>query len=453
MESLITNEKQNLHLLIENPELLDRYDQNYFISPEGKVIFEVLRILENEELDFSIDNIVSEGNKKNSGVTRELLGIILKTDYNNNAPTYYLKRLRKDYAKFQIEKRITKNLLVEVTKKDNFDLNSVKENIDYIQEYVHMIEGRESLLLTLKDMGDRYSEVLDKRDKGILDYSTGDAHLDSILTMKFQPKYVSTLFAATGIGKSAFALNLINQQINLGIPCMYISLEMDTVATMDRLIALRRCIPTSEFYSKHGEGIPGYVMKLFEEERIRLNRIEKFFFVEEPGLSLNDVRNLIKDAKKKMKRDYLAVTIDLLTMIKEFKSTGYGTTASAYEAAMDRQHELARELNVHFINVVQAHRQLENVRLRDPEEIDRLKPHIQNIKNSSAIGDRSRQVIALFRRKFYLEKYFRDSPENEIEDDIIEVYIDKQTQGQANMGVKYKYIPEYFACVPFIEEN
>ena len=55
--------------------------------------------------------------------------------------------------------------------------------------------------------------------------------------------------------------------VNTGVPGIYISLEMSGVDTMDRLISLRRDIPTKALYDV--EALPD-IKKQVEEERQKL---------------------------------------------------------------------------------------------------------------------------------------------------------------------------------------
>ena len=451
MEFLITNELQVLCLIFKDAKHLDQFDDNYFVSTEGRDLLCSLKELNSKGVDSSINNIFSDANKRNPAITVEFLKKVANTECNEKAFHYYFNRLKKDFAKYNIENKILKETLIEVSRKGELNVEKVRNLITSMQTNLDMIESRESLLLSTSKMTTIYDNVLRDRDKGLLNYSTGDFHLDKILTTGFMPGYITTIFAATGIGKSAFALNLINSEINLGIPCIYFSLEMDLIATMDRLIALRRRIPFRDLQSSR-MGVPEYVMKDFAEEKIRMDGINDFFFIEESNLSLPNIRALTKEAQKRMNTNYMVVFIDLLTMVKEFSSK-YKSKADASEDAMNWLHTMVKDLMIHAVVVVQANREADKVKIRVPEEIHRLSPQIDNIKNSNAFSERSRNVVSIFREKFYMEKFFPDNERLEVMEDIMEVKVGKQTQGVANQTLKYLYVPQYFLCTPILEDE
>jgi hypothetical protein len=109
---------------------------------------------------------------------------------------------------------------------------------------------------------------------------------------------------------------------------------------------------------------------------------------------------------------------------------------------MDRVHEMARRLGVHIVAVVQANRF--GFKPKDIEDILRLKPTTESIKNAAAYGERSRVILGLFRKKYYAEKYFPEDSETKVMDDILEVQMLKQNQGKLST-LKYLYVGERFS--------
>lgn len=250
------------------------------------------------------------------------------------------------------------------------------------------------------------------------------------------------------MGKSAFAFQLIRKQINKNIPSMYISLENDTIMTTDRLISGDLRISSSLLYPKTEEGIPDYIFKMVDEELERMKNCKYFFFVEEPNLSLDEIDILVKEAKRKMGVDYLILTIDLLSMVKDFSGD---LDANSIQSNMDRLHEMTRKLNIHIISVLQANRGAEAHIPRTIQDIDKLRPSMTHIKNSAAWGERSRLVLGLFRPKHYANIFFPNDPETEAMEDIMYVQIMKQNSGKL-ANLRYLYDPETYNFYKY-EEN
>jgi replicative DNA helicase len=107
-----------------------------------------------------------------------------------------------------------------------------------------------------------------------------------------------------------FALNLISKQINKRIPCLYISMEMDEMSTMDRLLAMRQRTSTTMFHTQSDGSFNEVAFDILDNEMSKyVGKDNKFFLVDNPSISTKDVEVLIKEAKKKMGVDYLICTV------------------------------------------------------------------------------------------------------------------------------------------------
>lgn len=439
MQGIVKNEQQLIRLLIDNSKLLDKVDPVYFVTDIGRNLYYTLEELNEKNIEPSKIHIISFGNSRDSSIIPERVDSLLKIKYSSNSFEHYYKRLKTDYAKYIIRKKHLSSMIEYISEKGEFDTEKIRNLTNEIEKNLDIIEDKKEIMINPNEMVDRYINVLNLRNRGEHFFSTGDPYLDSKLTVGLAPKWITTIFGATGIGKSTFTLNLINKQINRHIPCLYVSLEMDLISTMDRLIALRNKIPIIKLYPNvfKNESIPSYILRKIEYERNNLGKAKYFYFIEEPGLSIKDLIYYIKKAKKEMNVDYLICVIDLLTMIREFNE-GKGSKAEIYENCMNWLHAIAKELNVHFIGVVQANRETDNYVLKNFDDIKKLKPTLNNIKNSQAIAARSRIVISTFRGKYYAERYLPDLPETKIMSDIMEVDILKQNMG-GTPHMKYLY--------------
>jgi replicative DNA helicase len=206
---------------------------------------------------------------------------------------------------------------------------------------------------------------------------------------------------------------------------MYITLENNSIMTMDRLLSMRLGINSKEFYNHDGFGIEQTIIDKVEKEREVLNDNTKFFMVETLNLSIDDVENLIIEAKQRFKEDYLVVTIDLLTMLNDFSNK---VDAQEYEAKINKLFTIINRQNIHLVAVVQANTEgLRGVKINKMDDLDKLVLNNGNcIKNSRAFYERARVVISLFRKKHYANYYFPDLEEAKLMDDTMEVHIIKQ---------------------------
>ena len=105
------------------------------------------------------------------------------------------------------------------------------------------------------------------------------------------------------------------------------------------------------------------------------------------------------------------------------------------------------ELISHFVGVFQAKQMLFRL-LKD--DIEKLRPKIENIKILVRLRTEC-IIISLFRKKFYLSRYFPQSPNLDSMQDLMEVKIDKQNMGR--LGVcQYFFEPESSYLCKWIEE-
>lgn len=449
MTSLKKIEHQNLNCVWDDPKLIYRFDKTYFVSSVANEILYTLKKLYENNIELTIHNVVTYGNMRHPDITKENLEVLRTQGYNLDEFEFYFKNLKINYSKVQIEDKILKDTILQVSSKGELNVEKLQELSDSIQEHLDIIKGKESVLQSIEKIGLRYRGTLIDRKLGKYNFSTGDSLLDEHLTQGFAPGQITTIYGASGVGKSAFALNLFSKQINKQIPTMIISLEMDEITTMDRLISLRKKLPAKMLQFKSDESLNNseHIFKVFEEGLDELKRYDKFFLVDDPTLRVNDLESLCKIAMNEMGVSYMVCIIDLLTMLSDF-----GEQTIEMERSMNILSGIAKTLGIHFVFLVQANRGVDNVNVQTIEQLDRLRPKsLHGIKNTAAIGERSRTVLSVFRKKHYARELFSEDPQLEFMDDVMEVTIIKQSSGLAGKVLKYLYEPEIFRIFPYKE--
>jgi len=444
--SFSTNEKQVLKCIINDKTLIDTLTADVFISTIGKDLYSTLANLDTKGVGFTETHIISEGNKINNSIDNNMLQMLFNIDYNaDKFYSYYLPRLRKDNAQYTIQQQLLQDTLIATSSKGELDVEKITNLRDLITDNLEALTGKDEILLSPTTVMERYNDILDKREQGLYTFPTGNSFLDKHLTAGFFPGQMTTIFAATGMGKSAFALDLVNRQINKSIPALYISLEMDLISTFDRLLANRNKVSVQTFYPNAEGLMSAQVKSIMEKEQRAFAKLKKFYFVEEPGLSIDDVEALVKQFKKITRSDYMVLTIDLMTMLTNFS----GEDAAAYEHSMNKLHELAKRQGIHIVNIVQANRNADSGDPTSLDDLDKFRPNLNTIKNSNAIAERSRIVMSLFRRKHYALKFFPDDEEVLLMDDVATLQILKQNQGELSK-MDFLFIPEKYVFLKYI---
>lgn len=449
MLSIAQIEHQNLNCIWDSPELIYKFDKNYFISSFANDFLFTLKKLYENKIETSIHNLVTYGSARNAEMTKENLEFLRTQEYSLDEFDFYFSSLKKNYAKIQIEEKLLKDTVLNVSSKGELNVDKIQELTNLMQENLDIIAGKESLLQPIEKIGTRYRGVLVDRKLGRYNFSTGDAVLDKELTMGFAPGQITTIYGASGVGKSSFALNLFSKQINKRIPTMMLSLEMDEISTMDRLIANRQRIPARllQFKDEESKEMADETFEKFERGLKDLESYDNFFLVDDSTLKISDLESLCREAMKKMNSNYLVCFIDLLTMLSDF-----GEKVIDMERSMNKLSGIAKRLGVHFVCLVQANRTVDSAQIQAVEQLDRLRPKsLHGIKNTAAIGERSRIVLSVFREKHYALELFPDDPQVELMDDILKVTVIKQSSGNTGQVVKYLYEPEMYKMSTYIE--
>lgn len=285
--------------------------------------------------------------------------------------------------------------------------------------------------LTTKEWTDAYIEEFKKRKDG-KQYWFNEPVLDKIVVDGPIPETGGIIAAQSGMGKSTFVLNLVNKLIDSGIPCMYFSLEMGQVSTMDRLLAARLQIPYSDIVNPPDSETFYTVYQRILDEKKKLELNKNFRFSENPDISINGLEKEIKKFQNEIGQQYCIVILDLITMIKDFCVGGSSGTslATTIEMAVNKMNALSKKLKIHYIGTAQLNRTGESATITDIEDIAKLRPSRHQIKNSGALLERCRYAISLFRPKFYIDQNFPDDPVAQAEDDKVEVQLLKQSNGE-----------------------
>jgi replicative DNA helicase len=443
-------EQQILCFCFDHPEKVLEIKDNYFLSSEGKVLYDTLLDLYRNNVSFSDDNIISSGGQKSGSITFDLLKSIRSIEYDESAWNHYRDILQKSYAKDRIQSRILRDALTLSTLKSDLDIDKMQDIIYELQECVNLARGQGTEVKTLHEMFDSYQNILSKRMDGSAFFDTGCVLLNSVLPTGFSPGEITTIFGSTGIGKSTYSLYLINRMVNKHIPCFYVSLEMSETSTMDRWMASRLRIPFHNLYSKNGV-IDESVLEKVKEERSKLERANsnKFIFIDETRVSSSSLERMINQVKMKMKTDYMVVFVDLATMMEDFIEG----TSIAYEQAMNKLHQMTKRTRVHLVLVVQAvQKSLENHRPTTIEGLRAFRPTLAFIKNSSAIAERSRQVLAVYREHYYAAKFFPEDPLVQEEDDVMEISLLKCSNSEVGRRLNYLHDGGLFRLYPIPED-
>lgn len=343
-----------------------------------------------------------------------------------------------------------KSLLSSDTVLNEAQREKLRQEFDSAEHSIFSLEdGSIKRVLSLKEWGEMWNDEFVKRRNGKR-FFFNDPHLDEIVADGPFPGTVGLFVAASGMGKTAFVTHLFNGFINAGIPTGFFSLEMGAIMTYDRWMSDRTQIPYSEITNPEDEQTYESVRVRLEQEKQELDKNANVFFCEDAGVGLMDIERAIIKFQEKIGQKYCVVFLDLITMVKEFSKSAQNM-AQAIEIAINLTSAMAKRLGCHIIGTAQIGRGVEEGRCSDPEDVEHFRPMVNDIKNSNALLERCRYVISLFRKKYYLEKYFGDDQELlDSTNDVIEINTLKQNNGKLARRY-YSFYGPTFSVTPLLD--
>lgn len=346
-------------------------------------------------------------------------------------------------------------ILLEATLKDVNSLTSLNdENTSEIKTKLNQIEialsSKEDKkgVMNFEEWFDNYEVELENRKLG-KKYVFNNFLLDTLVPAGPNPGEIGLIVSSSGSGKSTLVLNQVSDLIDMEIPCMYFSLEMSSIATLDRLCSKRLGIPYSNIVSPNDPLEYEAVLSAIKQEKEKLVTNKKFRFSEDATISLAELYQHIKKFQADIGQEYCIVIIDLLSMITDFSKTATNMPQQI-EISINKLSAMVKSLGVHCIGVLQYNRSTESEagKIRDVQDLQKFRPNRAQVKNSNAYLERARFVLSTWRAKMYAELYME---KDEILDmvDIIEVSVVKANNSVIGKRAEGLFIGDTFSIEPF----
>jgi replicative DNA helicase len=424
-----------------------RVHEGIFPHYIARSIFKAITKLHDDKIPVTEASLFQTANEIDFNITPEVIGQVMKVDRGAEKLDDMLAVLSKAKKKAELREAID-SLQFAAGEKGDIDVSKISAKL-YEAEQILADTYDKQILQDMDTWFENYLKDLRARVTR-KPYLFGDPLLDQAAIKGAYPGAITIVAGATGMGKSAYALNLVNGMINQGIPCLYISLEMSGIDQMDRLISIRREIPTEELYTP-GETMLGIIQIVEEERKTLTANGGLFYFVEEPSISLARVQALIKEFKQRTRAKYVHVVIDLLSMVTDFTKAQAGSNAATVvEYAMNHLNVIAKQEFCHITGLVQFGRDADKIKISEYDDLWNLRPSLNDIKGANAYAERSRLTLGCFRAKYYADRYIPEDEKVKYMEDIMEVQVLKQSNGPTPK-MKYMYDGEIFRVTPIIE--
>lgn len=303
----------------------------------------------------------------------------------------------------------------------------VGENIQKIAmsqpaDVMDSVNKADDLLLTLRKNGvssavvspeeraslmtERYERLLQLDEVSI---STGLKDLDDILGGGMFRGEMVIVGARPGMGKTSFLMNVANR-VSENHNVLVCSAEMPVEAITDRDIAGSLGVPTGLI--RNGNYQDDLYSRIIGEGMDCVKNRHVYFYHDAP---LTTSKIMQSGINVQLRHGLDFIVVDYLGLLDD----DYGTSQYERIGHMSRKlKQISMKLNVPILVATQLNRAL--------EKRDDKRPQLFDLRDSGRIEEDADVVLFLYRESYY----------NDVDDNITEILVAKQRQGDANKAVK-----------------
>ena len=399
-------------IMIDN-DLMDKVgdiiEAKHFHDVSNQIIFEAMTRIYKRRLG-KIDLITLTNELKSAGKLNDIGGVLKITALGQ---AVYSSVNAMSYANILLEK---------YRRREEWNLGKKCIGISKGSGEVEEIEKAFNAFLNLEDSGnecenafDAFSKAHDElwakaEGKTIAGLSSGFNKLDMQIG-GFVGGRLYVAAARPGVGKTSFAVNIINQICSKGGVVVMASLEMTHQQIAERIITMRMEHKMEEL--KEDESKRNEITEAFGSFSI-----DNLFFTPGFQLTVSKLRGLVRQVMRKSGKVSLVV-IDYLQLMNSEKESG---NREQEVSKLSREtKELAMELNVPVLLLSQLNRSVETRQDKHPV--------LSDLRDSGAIEQDADVVMLLYRDEYYY-------PETKNKN-ILEINVTKQRHGPT--GKVYLY--------------
>lgn len=444
------DEQKFISYLLRNPDCISTLSKEAFYDKTCRYLFESIENVIKDGLTVEVDIVYDYAKKY------EIEKTTIKDIYNSfsdfsNIDSYTIPRIQEFYTKKWISQQL--DFLVEES------IQNGTPNFERIQVIADdIIKGsyelkNDSFLLTSETLVRNYRKTLEDRKKPSSIKTFGFECIDSMCTRPAAPEELSLIIGRKGSSKSLVLKTIENSLINQGICVVSFNMEMSETSNMDRIISMRSHVPLKDLLKTRKDR---KMLLKIDEELKKFEQLKNYIYYGEPSLTLKQLDDYLGKAKKKFKErgvlpddGYMFVTLDLLSMVKEFS----GKDAYALQEAVDKLSEINRKHKCHIMGLLQSNESdiRGGKRFSNPEQIDNYTLTMENTFGGSAYSARARIMFAVNRPLLLKRQFFPNRREEwDLETDITWLNVIKENDGDGKLGrTSFVFPDNAFRLMPF----
>ena len=356
-------------------DVISKLQPSMFFSPIHKVIYETICKLYKAGITVDICSLNTEltslGLITSAGGTGYIASLTNEI-YSSANFSYYLNIIKKNAQSRALQRTLLKNL-------ENVGVTENQQIISNLENDIFKISASttQTKIWTSEELATdfneyiKYNEETYGEEKGI---KVGFPTLDR-MTDGFQSEDLIIIGARPSIGKTAFAISMMQNLLKKNIPFGFVSAEMSQNQIMTRMISQRTKLDSSTI--RNGLYTNEVKSKIYEANAFFSSR--KFFIDDTPNINLNALISSVRH----MKYHYgiKIVFIDYLGLIAV---EGNGPVWEKVSDISKSLKTLARELKIPIIALSQLGRDAEG-----------NSPSISNIRGSGSVEQDAYLVFLL----------------------------------------------------------
>jgi replicative DNA helicase len=392
--------------LVSAMELLQSRD---FYSPAHQMIFEAMIAL--TEQSSPVDILTVSSYLMDHGSLEEIGGVSYLSDLSSSVPTAANVGY---YAQLVQEKSLQRRVIREATQIAQLGYNTDNDVEELIAEAETRIMGlseqrthdfipvREVLMMVYEQI-----EHMHQNKGNMTGVSSGFADLDK-LTTGFQKNDLIIVAARPSVGKTAFALNIVQNAGVRGHETVAIfSLEMSAAQLVQRMISAEGNVDSARLRTGTLEGDD------WDKVTMAISSLSEaqIYIDDTPTITVQDIRAKCRRLKKE--HGLGMIVIDYLQLISGRRG-GNGENRQQEVSEISRTlKQIARELEVPVIALSQLSRGV--------EQRQDKRPLMSDLRESGSI-EQDADIVAFL----YRDDYYNQDSEKK---NIIEIIIAKQRNG------------------------
>lgn len=347
-------------------------DDFYPENENNKIIFETMLNLRNKHLPIDVRTITDE--LINSKQIDKVGGVEYLQDLVDSVVTL---RNFKQYVKIIQNQAALRKYLVkmnEYQEKYNKGIDNPSLFLKEMDEDLHKL-ARQDSVAEFQD-AQHISNVLNEQlqslkiatsSDDVIGTTTGYKRLN-YLTNGFQKGQFIILAARTGVGKTAFALNLMyNAATRQNKTVAYFSLEMPATDLFKRLVSKEACIPHRMLLT--GQHFDNRKKLAVQQSCERLGQLS-IFVDDTSGLQILDLCAKVRSLKEREKDKLGLVIVDYIGLVHTSLKTRNESRQLEVQYVSQTLKNLALELEIPIIGVCQLNRNAETNKSGKPSLID-----------------------------------------------------------------------------------